>query len=442
MGSTTKTKSLTSGNIDIQKDIDLINEHTVQPLKAEDVYVFPVEICDNEVDRVGDKMSDEFLQEVADNISGLTGLKDHDWSSDNQMARLYSAELVEDENKKNLLGENRKYVLGKAYTLSKYKDYIEKINAGLLKESSLSFKSSGDRCSICGCEMVKDANDIGHCENGHIAGETYDGELCYNDINSLDDLMEWSLVAVPCQKGAGIKNKNIGGTSVMKKAELLIKQLIHSKDLDHEVKEQLEEAVEVADQVLSEDEIKKIVEENISLKEEVKGLKSKMKELEAGHQREKIEDIVSKGLDELKPLTPKVKEMMLKEIPLDDLKLEDGQIPGLEDVFEGIKKSYEGLFTPEISNESGETEDIANKSLDEAEVQAKEEEDTSKEEEKEAEAEEVEEKGCGDGDIEKKEAPASNVTNKGLHFSNTRVGVGSNNKSVAVNKVRNGIVFN
>lgn len=433
-----KLKSLVNNNIDINSDIDLINEHTIQPLNADDVYVFPVEICDNEVDRVGDKMSDEFLQAVADNISGLTGLKDHDWSSDNQMARLYDAELVEDERKKNRLGENRKYVLGKAYTLSKYKDYIEKINAGLLKESSLSFKSVNDKCSICGCEMIKDVNDIGHCENGHIAGEIYDGVLCYNDINTLDDLMEWSLVAVPCQKGAGIKNKNIGG-SIMKKLELLTRQLLNQKDLDHKVKEQLEEAVEVADQVLSDDEIKAIVDENIKLKDEVKSLKSKMKELEDGHTREKITDIVSKSIDALNPLTDKVKEMMLKEIPLDDLKLEDGQIPGLDDVFAGIKESYKGLFqAEEVNNESGETDDIAKKSVDETDKK----EDTSNDVVDKSETEEVEEKGCGDNDVETKTDTASQVTSKGLHFSGTRVGVGSSNKSVAVNKIRNGIVFN
>lgn len=436
-----KIKSLVDSKINIDEDIKLINEHTMTPLNKEDVFVFPVEICDNEVDRVGDKMSSEFLQDVASNIAGLTGLKDHDWTSDNQMARLYSAELVEDDTKKNILGESRKYVLGKAYTLSKYKDYIEKINAGLLKESSLSFKSSGDRCSICGCEMIKDSNDIGHCENGHIAGEVYDGVLCYNDINKLDDLMEWSLVAVPCQKGAGIKNKNIGG-NIMKKAELLIKQLIHSKNLDDNTAEKLEQVVDAADQVLSEDEIKEIVDENIKLKEDVSKLKAQIKELEDGHTREKITDIVSKGLDELKPLTPKVKELMLKEIPLDDLKLEDGQIPGLDDVFAGIKESYKGLFqAEEVNNESGETSDIANKGIDEAEVVAKENEDTSTIEEKEADKEQVEDKGCGDGDVENKEAPATNVSNKGMHFSNTRVSVGSSNKSVT-KKVRSGIVFN
>lgn len=432
-------KSLVQTNIDIDADIEKINQHTVKPLGAGDVYVFPVEICDNDVDRVGDKMSENFLASVAENIAGLTGLKDHDWSSDNQMARLYDAELVEDETKKTRTGENRKYVLGKAYTLSKYKDYIEKINAGLLKESSLSFKSVGDRCSICGKPMIKDANDIGHCEDGHIAGEMYDGVLCYNDINELDDLMEWSLVAVPCQKHAGIKNKNIGGNTHMKKAELLIKQLIHNKGLDDEVKETLEEAVESGAEQLSDEEIQKIVDENIKLHDEVKSLKAQMKELEDGHTREKITDIVSKSIDAMEPITPKVKEMMLKEIPIDDLKLEDGQIPGLDDVFAGIKESYKGLIKDDEEEEADKVvEKEENSEAEVEEKEASEEDVTNKEDEAEAKAEE-EEKGCSS-----KAASENGVTKKGFTFNNTHMSVSaSNNKSVQkAPSVRSGIVFN
>lgn len=439
---TVKTKSLIQGKINVDADIEKINQHTVKPLAVDEVYVFPIEVCDNDVDRVGDKMGDTFLQSVADNIAGLTGLKDHDWSSDNQMARLYDAELVEDPTKKNRLGENRKYVLGKAYTLSKYKDYIEKINAGLLKESSLSFKSVNDRCSICGKPMIKDANDIGHCENGHVAGEVYDGVLCYNDINELDDLMEWSLVAVPCQKHAGIKNKKLGGNTPMKKVELLLKQLVSSKGLDEETKEAIEEAVGQSDEELSPEEVQKIVDENIKLQEEVKSLKAKMKELEDGHTREKITDIVSKSVDELGPITPKVKEMIMKELPIDDLKLEDGQIPGLDDVFAGIKESYKGLIKDEETEEKAEEDKVVeDEENTEAEAEAKEadeEEVTSKESEEETSDDQTE-KGCGDS-----EAVNKSVSKKGLQFTGSHVSVStSNNKSVQqAPSVRSGIVFN
>ena len=371
-----KKKGLNDNNLSsIEADLELINKHTIKPLTSDEVYTFKVQICDNDVDRVGDKMTDNFLEQVADNITGVTGLKDHDWSVENQLARLYDAEVVTDDNKLTVLGEPRKYVLGKAYTLSKYKDYIDSINAGLLKETSISFESEGDVCSICGEPMIKDDCDIGHCKNGHIAGHIYDSVVCYNKIDKLTDILEWSLVAVPCQRNAGIKNKNYnGGNSIMKKAELLIRQFMSSKayeKADDDDKATLNEATESEDVELSEEDIRKIVDENSKLKAKVKELESKVKAAEDGRNRDKMEAIVSKAIDDMKPLTPKVKDMMMKELPWDDMKLEDGQIPGLADVFTGIKEQYKGLLG-EVNNENTNNDNIESKELETSEVESKE----------------------------------------------------------------------
>ena len=245
-----KTKSFEVAPVDnINKDLELVNQHTVKPLTADEVYMFKVVLCDNDVDRVNDKMTDNFLVEYAQASKGLTGLKDHDWESDNQLARLYDTEVVTDDSTLTKLGEPRKYVLGKAYTLTKYQDYIDKINAGLLKESSVSFDSVGDTCSICGAVTTKGEDDVAICPNGHVMGKEYDGKLCYNSINKLKDSYEWSLVAVPCQRNSGIKNKNLdnGGMSIMKKSMFMLQKLLNSKafkEADEETQKALKEAVE------------------------------------------------------------------------------------------------------------------------------------------------------------------------------------------------------
>ena len=342
-------------NLDKNVEINKVNLHTVKNLEPDDIYVFQVELCDNDIDRVYDKMSDEFLEQVAKSASGLTGLKDHDWSSDNQLSRLYEASVEVDHNKTTQLGEPRKYVLGKAYTLSKYKDYIDKINAGLLKECSISFESDGDTCSICGCPTCKNEESIAVCENGHVAGHVYEGEVCYNNIQNLKDTLEWSLVSVPCQKNAGIKNKS-KGEGIMKRTEAFIRQFMSSKaykEADKEDKETLEKALNDSenDKELSKEDIEKLIDENSSLKEKIKSLEAKVKESEDGRTRDKKESIVSKYIDDLGPLTPKVKEMAMKDVPWDDLDLEDGQIPGLDDVFAGIKEDYKGLFASQSETE-------------------------------------------------------------------------------------------
>lgn len=383
-----KTKSFEVVPVDnVNKDLELVNQHTVKPLTADEVYLFKVVLCDNDVDRVTDKMSDEFLNEFAQASKGLTGLKDHDWESDNQLARMYDTEVVTDDITLTKLGEPRKYVLGKAYTLTKYQDYIDKINAGLLKESSVSFDSIGDTCSICGDVTTKGEDDIAICPNGHVMGKTYEGKLCYNSINKLKDSYEWSLVAVPCQRNSGIKNKNLdnGGMSIMKKSMFMLQKLLNSKafkEADEETQKTLKEAVDTeADADLSEDDIKALIAENTKLKEEVASLKEKVKEAEGGRTRDKVESIVSKAIDDMNPLTPTVKENIMRDIDLNGFKLEDGQIAGLDDVFAGIKEKYKGLIAEakaeqEDSEEEEEEEDAENKEEDEAGAENKADDET------------------------------------------------------------------
>lgn len=412
-----KTKSLGEyASNDIAGELELINKHTIKPLTAEDVYTFKIILCDNDLDRVYDKMTDAFLDEYAAESSGLTGLKDHDWGSDNQLARLYDTEVITDDNVITRLGESRKYVLGKAYTLTKYQDYIDKINAGLLKESSVSFDSDNDTCSICGEITHKGCNDIAICPNGHIMGEIYNDKICYNSINKLKESYEWSLVAVPCQRNSGIKNKNIknGGMSIMRKSMFMLQKLLNSKafkEADEDTKKALTEAVETEEGVeLSEEDIKKLIAENTVLKEEVAALKANIKEVEGGRQLDKIESIVSKAVDDMKPLTPTVKENIMRDIDISGMKLEDGQIPGLDDVFTGIKEKYKGLV--DLVHEIGEG-DHKEPDGDEVDVEVG-----------------TDSKAC-------KEKVTGEMNNKALetrHNSGITFGVSSNKKGISVAK--------
>lgn len=50
-------------------------------------------------------------------------------------------------------------------------------------------------CSICGAES-------GTCT--HVRGQTYDGKLCFAELKDPTDAYEWSFVAVPAQRSAGV----------------------------------------------------------------------------------------------------------------------------------------------------------------------------------------------------------------------------------------------
>ena len=430
-----KTASLSIGdNEDVSKDLELINQNTIKPLGADEVYTFKVSLCDNEIDRVFDHMTDSFLNEFAKASKSLTGLKDHDWESDNQLSRLYDTEIVVDDSTLTKLGEPRKYVLGKAYTLTKYKDYVDKINAGILKETSVSFDSVRDTCSICGAVTHKGRDEVAICPNGHKMGKTYDGKLCYNNINKLINSHEWSLVAVPCQRNSGIKNKNLnnGGMSIMKKSMFMSQKLLNSKafkEADEETQKTLKEAVDTeADADLSEDDINNLIAENSKLKEENESLKSKVKEAEGGRTRDKVESMVSKAVDEMKPLTPTVKENIMRDIDLNGLNLDGDNVGGLDDVMKSIKERYKGLI--DVKNEPGEGE---HKEPDGDKMKEKD-DDSDIAEDKDDDSDIAEDKGVGDETLD-------TLKTKSLkHNSGITFGVNNNKKSVQA--VKSGRSFN
>lgn len=339
-------KSLTNDlkREDVASAIDKINEHTITPLEADDVFTFDVILCDNEVDRVGDKMTDEFLQSFAEKSKSLIGLKNHDWNSENAMNRLYDVEIVETEEKTSL-GENRKYVLGHAYTLKSNPD-VERINAGLLAGVSVSFSSEGDTCSICGGKTEKGVDDIAVCEHGHVAGRSYDGQLCFNRLCNCSDVYEWSLVPVPCQRGACIKNKNLGGMTLMKKAKFLASKLFAKKSFDEEVKNELTEIIETPEETeISEEDVNALLEENAKLKSELDAVKKELEEIKAKAAEDKACGAVRKAVEELDPLTEQVTEDIIDKIDMDKISIdEEGNVVGLDDQIEVIKKAYNGLF--------------------------------------------------------------------------------------------------
>ena len=200
-----KAKSFSISKASAEKDIDIINQYSLKELKPEDVFCFSVVLCDNEVDRDNEKFTDEALETLAKMFVGKTGIKDHSWAMENQVARLYRVEL-EKTLQKNSLGEQLKQLRGSAYMLrtDENKTLIESIEGGITKEVSVGFSIKRLTCSICGEQLKQKAWwEPQKCKNDHIKGQTYDGKVCLGLMEDPIDAYEFSFVAVPAQRGAG-----------------------------------------------------------------------------------------------------------------------------------------------------------------------------------------------------------------------------------------------
>lgn len=219
------TKMASVSPLDVtDADLKKINKYTLSPVKAEDVFIFKATIADNEQDdRNYMPFNLKALQDLTKLYPGRTMLKDHNRKADNQIARVYDTELIQDANKTTELGELHTELVAKIYMIKtdSNKDLIAEIMGGIKKEVSTSTVPEKMICSICGCDNMKD-----YCR--HWPGREYtvdDGSpkgskrRCKMLLNGAKEAYELSFVAVPAQPRAGT-HKSVGFAKPVAEAEL------------------------------------------------------------------------------------------------------------------------------------------------------------------------------------------------------------------------------
>lgn len=185
-----KSTSLSAAVLD-EATLEKINRFTLEPLTAEQVFTFKATLCDTRIDRDGERFTAAALGKMKELFVGKTTIKDHMMSAENQIARIYDTELVRSGDDTALIAFC--YMVRTAGNA----DLIAEIAGGIKKEGSVSCAVSQRVCSICGKNNLQTP-----CR--HIAGKEYDGEICCKLLDGVEDAYEFSLVAVPAQRSAGI----------------------------------------------------------------------------------------------------------------------------------------------------------------------------------------------------------------------------------------------
>lgn len=169
--------------------LEAINTQAKAKLTAEQVYVFSLRLCDDQLDRDFERFDSAALPGLAKLFIGKTGIVDHRWSSENQIARIFETQVVKDDR--------ASYIKAWAYIRrgGANDEIIADIEAGIKKEVSVGCAMGRSVCSICGGEY-------GTC--GHQKGELYEGQVCCAVLLEPMDAYEFSFVAVPAQPNAGV----------------------------------------------------------------------------------------------------------------------------------------------------------------------------------------------------------------------------------------------
>lgn len=208
-GVITKAASLAAGEA-TEEDMKAINKYTLTPLQAEDVFTFKAVLCDNELDRDFERFNLKALQDLQKLFLGKTVIKDHVHSAENQVARIYRTELQQG-SKTLKSGELYTQLVAHCYMVktASNADLIAEIKGGIKKEGSVGCSVSGAVCSICGTDNAKS-----YCR--HYRGRSYDkeggAETCTFTLTGAKDAYEFSLVAVPAQRAAGVSKSYTGET--------------------------------------------------------------------------------------------------------------------------------------------------------------------------------------------------------------------------------------
>ena len=176
------------------EELEKINGYAREPLTEDKVFVFRVALCDNDIDRDGEKFSSGALEKLAELFKGRTGIFDHDPKSSKQTARIFDTWVETLPEKTTTDGEVYRRLMAKAYMVrtGSNGDLISEIQSGIKKEVSITCTMGEKLCSVCGEDMHK-----GGCD--HEKGCEYGGRLCYHILDEPLEVYEWSFVAVPAQ---------------------------------------------------------------------------------------------------------------------------------------------------------------------------------------------------------------------------------------------------
>ena len=215
-----KATEAVSNGVPTAAQLEVINGQAKGKLTAEQVYVFSLRLCDDQVDRDMERFDTAALPVLAKLFIGKTGIVDHCWSSDNQVARIFQTQVVQEDGVS--------YIKAWAYIRrgANTEEIIADIEAGIKKEVSVGCAMGRSICSVCG-------SDYGTC--GHQKGEHYDGQLCCAILKEPMDAYEFSFVAVPAQPYAGVM-KGMGRRNVS------LKELAEEFGVQGEYRELLKQA--------------------------------------------------------------------------------------------------------------------------------------------------------------------------------------------------------
>ncbi len=159
--------------------IAAVNRFALRALTSDEVAVFTLDLCHNQVDRHFSRFPDEELVAINAMTPGRPLMERHDLRGSLPRGTFFRSALHRDDEKTSVRPDV--YVL----RTKENEDFILNIEGGVYRETSIGFSFALPECSIC-------AKDLRTCD--HVPGRTYGDAQCHYIMRNVLEVIEGSVV--------------------------------------------------------------------------------------------------------------------------------------------------------------------------------------------------------------------------------------------------------
>ncbi|MBW7864092.1 MAG: hypothetical protein H3C30_06745 [Candidatus Hydrogenedentes bacterium] len=161
-----------------------VNRFALRPLAAEEVALFELDLCHNQVDRHFSRFPEEELETVSAMTPGRPLMERHDLRGSLPRGTFFRSRLHRDGDRVSVRPEV--YVL----RTEENRGFILNIEGGVYRETSIGFSFRTPECSVCG-------RDLRTCD--HVPGREYGGAACHFVMRGVLEVIEGSVVPAGSQ---------------------------------------------------------------------------------------------------------------------------------------------------------------------------------------------------------------------------------------------------
>jgi len=157
-----------------------INRFALRPLTKDEVAVFTMDLCNDQVDRHHSRFPLEELEKISALVPGRPLMERHDVRGSLPRGTFFRSNLHQ--------GHECASVRPDVYVLRTQgnTDFILNIEGGVYRETSIGFSFAFPECSVC-------SKDIRTCD--HVPGRSYGDERCHYVMHDVLEVIEGSVVA-------------------------------------------------------------------------------------------------------------------------------------------------------------------------------------------------------------------------------------------------------